>query len=190
MAQRIGLMTIDDFIRLYDTGGPFELIDGERIALSPTASGHSAILMQLIAVMIQYQNTAHLSESFAEAPFVVTEGGNWVKGSRVPDLMIFLVERLTPYKAGDPDWKEKPFLLVPDIAVEIISANDLYVDVEDKVKGYLSDGVRSVWVINPRRQDVTVYRGIEHIETVSGDNALTAPDILPRFSLPLPTLFA
>lgn len=190
MVQHTGAMTIEDFIRLYDTEGPFELVDGERIALSPNVSRHGVILKHLITAMVKYEETTRNSEAFMEMPFVLVEESGWVRGSRVPDLMVFTTERIAAYKAADPDWQDKPFLLVPDIAVEIISANDLYTGVQDKVENYLDDGVRVVWVINPRRKNVTVYQTIKRIEVLSGDTALTGGDVLPGFSMPLPALFA
>jgi len=189
MAERVGLMTVEEFVRLYDKEGPFELVNGERIALSPNVSEHGVITMQLVSALLDYQKTTHRSQVFTEMPFVLVEESDWVKGSRVPDLMVFLEDRLSAHKAATPDWGQKPFLLVPDIAVEIISPNDLYGDVDDKVKGYLDDGVRNVWVINPRRKNVTIYRP-GRFEILTGEDTLRGGEILPGFSLALAELFA
>lgn len=41
--QRTGVMTIEELVRLYEEEGPFEIIDGERIVLSPPKAGHVVI---------------------------------------------------------------------------------------------------------------------------------------------------
>lgn len=64
--------------------------------------------------------------------------------------MFFEKNRLAAYKEQTPDREEKPFVLVPDLAIEIVSKNDRYSDINDKVMLYLADGVRLVWVIDPQ----------------------------------------
>lgn len=67
--------------------------------------------------------------------------------------------RIQAYKAADPDWRKKPFVIVPDLGIEVISPGDSYIDVDEKVERYLSEGVKLVWVMNPRNRSVTVYCG-------------------------------
>ena len=68
---------------------------------------------------------------------------------------------------------------VPDIAIEIRSPSDRAGTVLAKVADYLDAGARLVWVVDPVRQLVTVYRedgshallGID--DTLNGDEVLT-----------------
>ena len=46
----------------------------------------------------------------------------------------------------------------PEIAVEIISPNDRYTEVEEKVEDWLNAGCRAVIVANPRRRTVNLHR--------------------------------
>ncbi|HEY8504313.1 MAG TPA: Uma2 family endonuclease, partial [Gemmataceae bacterium] len=48
--------------------------------------------------------------------------------------------------------------LAPDLAVEVVSPNDLYYEIEQKIEDYLSVGVPLVWVVNPEVRTVHVYR--------------------------------
>src|SRR5262249_3516105 len=48
--------------------------------------------------------------------------------------------------------------IAPDLAVEVVSPNDTYSEVEEKVQEYLRAGVRLVWVVDPPTKSVRVHR--------------------------------
>ncbi|MFN8448761.1 MAG: Uma2 family endonuclease [Anaerolineae bacterium] len=187
--ERVG-MPMNEFIRQFDEA-PFELIDGERIVIVPTVLKHGLVLKLIYSLLLGYEQ-AHpdVAEVFSELPFVLTYTSDWVSGSRIPDIMAFNAERLAAYRAQTPDFEDKPFVLVADLCVEIISANDNYADVEAKVDRYLSDGVRLVWVVDPYNRTVAVYApGSDQITRLSGDATLSGGDLLPGFALPLKDIF-
>jgi Uma2 family endonuclease len=176
-------MAMDEFIRLYDQEGPFELIDGERRRLMPNVAGHGAIIKLLYDLLIGYEKTAGIIVQ-RELPYVLSYSPNWVTGSRVPDLMIYRAERMNTYMQEVPDWRAKPYLLVPDLCVEIISPNDNYGDVDDKVAGYLADGVRLIWVINPRTRTIHVYTlGSDCFQRLTTDDTLDGGDVVAGFKI-------
>ncbi len=186
--ERVG-MPMDEFIRQFDEA-PFELIDGERVLIMPTVLRHGLVLKLIYSLLLVYEH-AHpdIIEVFSELPFVLAYTPDWVSGSRVPDIMIFSTERLADYRAQTPDFEDKPFVLVPDLCVEIVSANDNYQDVEAKVDRYLSDGVKLVWVVNPRNKTVAVYtQGSDQITRLIVGAALSS-DLLPGFALPMSDIF-
>ncbi len=183
---RIG-MPMDEFIRQYDEA-PFELVDGERIPLMPPVEEHGLITGFLFEMLVIYKQINPNFTIFNEIPFVLEDVPNWVKGSRVPDLMIFDKTRLREYWAQNPDHKSKPVALVPDLCVEVISANDIYLDVEDKVIDYLKDGVRMIWVFNPRQKTVTVPTP-EKVLILTEDDTLDGGDVLPDFRVAVAAIF-
>lgn len=186
--ERVG-MPMDEFIRQFDEA-PFELIDGERILIVPPVAIHVVILKIIYGALYRYEQMTGIGVAFTEAPFVLADTSNWVKGSRVPDTMFYLAERWTAYITAVLDWYSKPFVFVPDLCVEIISANDNYADVEAKVDRYLADGVRLVWVVDPYNRTVAVYApGSDQITRLSGDSTLSGSDLLPGFALPLKDIF-
>jgi Uma2 family endonuclease len=188
MLERTVSITLDQWIRLYDQEGPFELVDGERYLMPPSVSKHGVNLKVLFTAFVHYEEETGAGEIFVEQPFVLTYETHWVKGSRVPDLMWFQADRLAAYQAADPAWEDKPFVIVPDLVIEIVSPTDSYAEVLDKVEGYLRDGVKIVWVVITDRKSVAIYKG-EHYRVLSGDADLTATDLLPGFRLPLRDLF-
>ncbi len=188
-------MPMEEFIRLYDTEGPFELINGERIPVMPTVAGHNRAIKRIFLALDHYGVAHKLGEAFTEAPFVLTDEPQWVEGSRVPDVMFFSAERLAAYVAATRDWELKPYVLVPDLVIEIMSPSDDPDELDEKVDLYLADGVLMAWVMNPRRIKVSVYtpapdkpRAKEHVNLFSGD-LLTGGDIVPGFEMPVATIF-
>jgi Uma2 family endonuclease len=175
-------------VRLYDEEGPFEIIDGERIILPPPKAGHVNVTRNILFAVETFAVEHNLGEAFSEGPFVECDIPDWVFGSRVPDVMFYAKERLERYKAEVPDWEDKPFILVPDLAVEVISSNDKYVEVTAKVDKYLEDGVRMVWIAEQTRRKITVRTPNSYV-TPGPEDTLTGGDVLPEFSVKAASLF-
>lgn len=58
-----------------------------------------------------------------------------------------------------PDHPPRGFLEVaPDLVVEIMSPNDRWQDVRQKLAEYFAIGVRWVWIVEPENQTVLVFR--------------------------------
>src|SRR5687767_9865701 len=130
-------MTIADFVQLYEEQ-PFELIEGERIPLVPPVMLHVLLVKRLLLILSEYEKQTGRGEAFSEAPFILAHeyDSNWVKGSRVPDLMFVSADRLKIYREQTPDWGSMPLLVVPDLAVEVVSPNDRYSAINAKVDRY------------------------------------------------------
>ena len=183
-------MSLSDFIAQYSRQ-PFELHNGgESIDLSPNISGHQWVARTLFRLFEQFFRANPIAEVIWETPFVLTDQADWVKGSRTPDLALYLAHRWAEYVAKVPDWKQKPIIMVPDLVVEVVSPTDHYSDINNKVEGYLSDGVQIVWVIDPQCCKVAIHRADSDQQTTLRESgALTGEDLLPGFSVSVRTLF-
>jgi Uma2 family endonuclease len=187
--EKTELMTLAEFVRLYDAEGPFEFIDGERQILSPTVAGHGNKAKKIYDALLVHDPNEALGTVYSELPFVLLYSSDWVKGSRTPDVMYFRAERIAAYKDANPDWEEKPFVIVPDLVIEVISANDLYSDVDAKVDRYLEDGVQTVWVVDQKRKVLKVQRQ-DFSKTLHLDDVLTGEEIIPGFAIVVKTIFS
>src|SRR5581483_5195663 len=78
----------------------------------------------------------------------------------------------------------------PDLAVEVISPDDLYLDVEEKVDTWLQHSTRMVIVLNPRRRTAVVYRSGAPPQVLSAQHVLGGEDVVPGWSVPLTEIFA
>jgi len=193
-ATKIG-MPMEEFIRLYDTEGPFEFIDGERKPIMPQVAGHGEVSLTVYHGLYAVTAANHLGVVLHEQTFVLSYTSNWVTGSRQPDVMFYTAERINAYKEANPDWKLKPYVLVPDLVVEVMSPNDDPDELDEKIDLYLADGVRMAWVMNPQRIKVSVYiptpntpRTKQQTNLFSGDT-LTGGDLLTGFEMPVAKIF-
>jgi Uma2 family endonuclease len=185
------VMTIDEFIELYDEE-PFELIDGERVSMSPQIILSAMVSGRLFKELGVHVETHRLGVVLIEAPFVIPVPGssNWVKESCVPDVMFVSASRLQQVAEVDPDWKQKPLTIAPDLVVEVISPSDRHSKVAKKVQGYLQDGVRVVWLVEPESQTVTVYlSGSKQSTRLTKEDMLSGGDVIPGFEILIAKLF-
>ena len=79
--------------------------------------------------------------------------------------------------------------IAPDLAVEVVSPNDLAYDLDRKVEDYLQAGVRLVWVVNPMTRTVRVHHPDGPDATLRADSELSGGDVLPGFRWPIRDLF-
>lgn len=185
-------LTIDEFMRLYDEEGPFELINGERIALNLPVFGQSYAANVLAHALNSFASPQRLGSAFIETPFVLIlpDNPNWIKASRVPDVMYLLMARIAAYRQANPDWRDQPLRLVPDLVVEIVSPTDRYMDVIDKVERYVQDSVSLIWVLDPRRQTVLVRVAGSNQQTIlTVEDTLTGGTVIPGFEISVASIF-
>jgi Uma2 family endonuclease len=71
----------------------------------------------------------------------------------------------------------------------VISPNDRYTEVDEKVAEWLEHGTRLVFVVNPRRRTVAVHRADGSVRILGVDDTLTAEDVVPGWSLAVRDLF-
>ncbi|HEU5116690.1 MAG TPA: Uma2 family endonuclease, partial [Isosphaeraceae bacterium] len=163
-------------------GDRYELVDGDLVErpVSKTSS--------LIAMMVGRKIGNHCDST----------GSAWIFGPdlgcrcfpddpdrvRKPDVSVVLKPRMPA------DQLEGGFLTIaPDLAVEVISPNDLAEDVERKIMEYLSAGVRLVWVVYPSTRSVHVFRADGSTTAVRESDRLDGGEVLPGFSVAVADLF-
>ena len=185
---RVG-MPLDEFI--HDASAePFEWLDGRRIPLIPRMAGQSVVISELLAAGFQYHDSHPVAGDFWPSPtYVLLDDAGLVVHALEPDIAFYAAARWEAYLANMPDWQGKPFVLVPDLCVEVVSKNDLFDEVQRKAALYLDDGVREVWIVSPDDRSVFVYAtGSNIIVRLTAEDALTSP-LLPEFSLAVNALF-
>ena len=103
---------------------------------------------------------------------------------RAPDVAFVRRERVLAAGRVDAFWRG-----APDLAVEVISPNDLYTEVDEKVAEYLEHGARLVFVVNPRRRTVAEHRPGEPVRVLTVEDTLDGHDVVPGWSLAVRDLF-
>ncbi len=79
--------------------------------------------------------------------------------------------------------------IAPDLAVEVVSPNDLSSEVTSKVDEYLAAGVELVWVIDPETRHVAIFRQDGSTSVLREDMTLSGENVVPDFSCSVKDLF-
>ncbi|HUP88370.1 MAG TPA: Uma2 family endonuclease, partial [Longimicrobiales bacterium] len=102
---------------------------------------------------------------------------------RGPDVSFVASSRLA-YGTADP------FLNgAPDLAVEVVSPSNRAAELLEKIAEYFAGGAKVVWVVYPRTKSIVVHLANGEVGIVAGEDPLTAPDVLPGFSVPAHLVF-
>jgi len=182
-------MSLDDFMRL-SNDQPFELIEGEKIEKMPNGFLHGEILHIIFRLLDAFVSQHSLGRVYMEMTFIYAPRTNWVRGSRIPDVMFYEKTRFENYKQTITD-KSLPLAIVPDLIIEVLSPTDNMLDVQDRIMFDFDNGVKAIWLIDPERRGALVYLPDANRPTRFGeDGVLSAPNILPNFGLALNTIWA
>lgn len=175
------LMTADELLHRPDDGFRHELVQGELLTMSPTGFEHGDVTLEIGGSLRGHARAHHLGTVVTDVGFLLTTDPDTV---RAPDIAFVRAERLHGLGQVRGYW-----LGAPDLAVEVISPNDLYTEIEKKVAEYLQHGTRVVFVLNPRRRTVAVHRPDQPIRSLSEGDTLAAEDVIPGWSIPVHALF-
>src|SRR5579859_1577977 len=166
-------VTPEDLLSLPDANG-YELVDGRLVErqMGMESSKIALRIAFLIALFLEKRKLGDLFGSdtsyqcFPQAPDDVRRADvSFIRSGR------FEGDRL-------PKGNCK---IAPDLAVEVVSPNDLAFDVEEKVGLYLGAGVKSVWVVYPPTRTVKLHRSGAFSQLTEHDT-ITEPELLPGFS--------
>jgi Uma2 family endonuclease len=105
---------------------------------------------------------------------------------RIPDVAFVSWPRIPGGKfptAPIPD-------LVPDLAVEILSASNTVREMNRKRSEYFDAGVSLVWIIDPDARTVAVYHSPADPIILTTSDTLDGGDVLPGFTVSLKEFFA
>lgn len=173
--------TPDDLLQMPD-GERYELVDGQlvEIDLGAESSWVGGRIFKFLALYEEQRGGWAFPgdtsfQCFPLAPEMV----------RRPDAAFVCAGR---FEHGQVPQGHIP--IAPDLAVEVVSPNDMYTRVEDKVEEYLQAGVRLVWVLNPANRTVRIFKESIEGSTQAGPNdELTGGDVLPDFRCRIADLF-
>ena len=180
MAVEPKLMTAEELLRLPDDNLRHELVRGELRTMSPPGFEHGGVTVD-ITVSLELHVRAHgLGRVVGEVGFRLTTDPDTV---RAPDVAFVRRDRLpnSPVRGYWPG--------APDLIVEVISPNDLYTEVDEKVAEWLEHGTPLVFVVNPRRRTVAVHRPRQPVRILGLDDVLDGEDVVPGWTLPVRDLF-
>jgi Uma2 family endonuclease len=183
MATQLRTMTADELLAMPEDGIRRELVAGELREMTPAGWQHGRIAGNIASELGPYIRQHRLGAmATAEASFRLSADPDTV---RVPDVSFVRQERLDAIGDTTGYWPG-----APDLAVEVISPNDRYSEVREKVDEYLAAGTRMVVLVDPRNRDVLVFRSRGERIELTEDDVLDGGDVVPGWTLPVRDIFA
>jgi len=79
--------------------------------------------------------------------------------------------------------------IAPDLAVEVVSPNDLVEKLDEKVDEYLRAGVRLVWIVRAAVRAVEVFRSDRSVSWLWAEDEISGEDVMPGFRCQVGSLF-
>ncbi|MCI0709991.1 MAG: Uma2 family endonuclease [Chloroflexi bacterium] len=174
--QLYTIHTFEDFIA-HQPNRLFELVHGEIVEKLPTQE-HGVLAARLAARLTVFVEDHNLGRVAVEARHRPPDDEY---NDRLPDVS---------FSAGyDPLVKKGAVEKMPALAIEIKSPDDSYRQMRETADFYIANGCQLVWLIFPELKTIEIHRLNHAPQTLTETESLTAPDILPGFTLPLSYLF-
>jgi Uma2 family endonuclease len=176
-------MTAEELERMPADHSRHELVNGELRSMAPAGFDHGTIIGKLTYVLGAHVYGKKLGVIVgAETGFRLSSNPDTV---RAPALAFVAASRVPTSGAPAGYWPG-----APDLAVEVLSPGDTVFEIEEKVANYLAAGSRAVWVVNPRRRTVTVYRSNAEPRVLPDSEMLEGGDVVTGFKHPVHDIFA
>ncbi|HZL37269.1 MAG TPA: Uma2 family endonuclease [Tepidisphaeraceae bacterium] len=170
----ISPLTPADLLAMPDAKG-FELVDGKLV------ERHASVESSRVASRInrllgnEAERTGHATvyandlgyQCFPHRPNQI----------RKPDVSLIRKDRYNWASEADSGYMP----IAADLAVEVISPNDLYYEVAAKVAEYLEAGFGAVWIVDPRLKTVRVESADGASVLFRENDEITGGSFLPGF---------
>ena len=182
MTVNTGLMTADELWRLPEDHLRHELVRGQLRTMPLLGFDRGDLASVLDGSLGPYVRRRKLGRVFVGgAGFLMTTNPDTV---RATDLAFVCRERLV-----DGRGPQGYFHGAPDLAVEIFSPRDRYLETAERVGDWLDHGTQLVFVVSLRHKTVTIHRPGDTFLVLGMDAVLSAGDVVPGWKLPVRELF-
>ena len=190
MTTPVALMTAEELLVYPMPDKRVELVRGHRVVREPPGMQHGECAVRVVVAISAF---LHHDRALRSAPhtrgrvftcdtgFTLARNPDTVRG---PDVAY--VSRARWHGALPAGYGE----FAPDLAVEIRSPSDRPGAVLAKVGDWLDAGTLLVWVIDPARALVSVFRADGSQALLGMQDALDGGEVLPGFTLGVAELFA
>ncbi len=162
-------------------GKQVELIRGQLIVREPPGTRHGAIAANLGYLLSGFVRTHGLGVVFAQdTGFKIASDPDTV---RAPDVAFVRRDRAGQIPARG--YAE----LAPDLLAEILSPDDRPAEILAKVADWLAAGTQLVWLVDPERREIRIYRRDGSLSVLHEHDSLRGEDVLQNFVCPLSQVF-
>lgn len=161
--------------------GHCELVKGKLIKHSPNPWQHGNHVGCISHMLGSFVNLHQLGEVLVgEVGIYTGRNPDTIRGA---DVIFISNERLAQVKS--PSFLD----VAPELVVEVMSPDDRWTEVKQKIREYFSIGVILVWVADPTDKTVSVYRSLTDVRIFTENDTLTGEEALPGFTISVTALF-
>ena len=162
-------------------GGRSELVGGRRVMLSPTQRTHGKVEGRFYSAIAAVVAREDLGEVMVGEVGIYTQcNPDTVQGA---DVLFMSHGRLAQLRGT-------AFLdVAPELIVEVLSPEDRWSEMRQKIREYFAIGVLLVWVADPDERSVHVFRSPTDVRVLTAEATLTGEAVLPGFSAQVGQLF-
>ena len=174
-----GFATLQDLLNTPKDGNKYELVDGE-IVVSPAGMRHSEVGINIAGLIWEFLQRNPIGKVYASDVGIAFPNGN----VRSPDVTFVSIGKLPEGRSPETFGE-----LIPDLAVEVLSPSDSLKELGKKIGEFLENGVPLVWLVDPARETVTIYRSLTETQQLTSKDTITAESVLSGFSVPVSRFF-
>jgi Uma2 family endonuclease len=162
--------------------GRCELVEGIIVMKSPTGWLHGSVEQRFGHVLELHVAPRNLGRILVgEVGIYTRRNPDTVRGA---DVIFISHTRLSQVKS-------KSYLdVAPELVVEVMSPDDRWSEIKQKLREYFAIGVLEVWVADPSDKTVSIYRSLTDVRIITVGDELSSAELLPGFRLPVAALFS
>lgn len=161
--------------------GSYELVEGELVPMSPASWRHGYFVMEIGGALRAFVRERSLGKVIGgEAGLITKRDPDSVRGI---DVGFISNERLARVQS------QSYLDVAPELVVEVVSPANTWEEMRQKTEEYFRAGAERVWIVEPRRKTVLVYRDPSHFEELRRGDVLRGEGVLGGFALVLEDLF-
>ncbi len=173
------LLSGEEALKLVGVGA-FELVQGRIIKMDYTGDEHGLMESDISWHLINFNKKHKLGWVLTGEVGVYTQHNP--DTVRAADIVFVSYKRL-PAPTG------KALAVAPELIVEITSPGDRWREMRSKLEEYFTIGVEQVWIVEPEKRSVLIFRSSTDLSKFSAPAVLKGEGFLKGFELPLSELF-
>ena len=176
------LLTAEEYGRLPDDGRLTDLVRGRIVAMNWPFTSHGYFVARISQLLTRFVEQHELGRVVGGGAGLVTERNpDTVRG---PDVVFYSHQRIPRGPLPKGYWPASP-----ELVIEILSENDRWKDIHQKVAEYLNADVPAVVVIEPVSHRAHVYTAENEPITLNATDLFAFPSLLPGFEVVVGRLF-
>jgi Uma2 family endonuclease len=162
----------------------FEIIDGQRVELSPMSILASRVTSKLHGYLGHHLFGNPVGEALMETLFRLPLS---VDRNRRPDVAFVSAKTIaqTPSQPGS----DNAWAIVPELMVEVVSPHDIAEDIIERLNEYFAAGTKLVWIVYPTQRLLYIYESPRQVRILGEADELDGGLVLPGFRIPIASLF-